>query len=146
MFVHRLPDAKSREGGQSERCPCRRARTPGLTRAGPRGSPMRAAGISGAARTDTAVRFQTVEYRDFRYWGMDASAGRRSGLESSRLVSLTFYGCVVSEDWSQRHRSVPGDLLEIEGWWLPLAEAAKALGMARQTVLPRVQRGELDAV
>src|SRR4051794_20112824 len=80
-------------------------------------------------RNSVGESARSVEYRDFRYWGMDASAGRRSGLESSRLVSLTFYGCVVSEDWSQRHRRVPGDLLEIEGWWLPLAEAAKALGM-----------------
>jgi excisionase family DNA binding protein len=30
--------------------------------------------------------------------------------------------------------------------WLPLAQAAKTLGMARQTVLHKVQRGELDAV
>ena len=27
------------------------------------------------------------------------------------------YGCVVSEDWIGRQRHVPGDLLEIEGWW-----------------------------
>ena len=30
--------------------------------------------------------------------------------------------------------------------WLPLAEAAAALGVARQTVLHKVQRGELAAV
>jgi excisionase family DNA binding protein len=30
--------------------------------------------------------------------------------------------------------------------WLPLDEAAKALGVARQTVLHKVQRGELHAV
>ena len=30
--------------------------------------------------------------------------------------------------------------------WLPLSEAAKALGVARQTVLHKVQRGELAAV
>jgi excisionase family DNA binding protein len=30
--------------------------------------------------------------------------------------------------------------------WLPLTEAAKALGVARQTVLHKVQRGELAAV
>ena len=30
--------------------------------------------------------------------------------------------------------------------WLPLAQAAQALGVARQTVLQKVQRGELDAV
>jgi hypothetical protein len=30
--------------------------------------------------------------------------------------------------------------------WLPLAEAANALGLARQTVLHKVQRGELPAV
>jgi predicted site-specific integrase-resolvase len=30
--------------------------------------------------------------------------------------------------------------------WLPLADAARALGVVRQTVLHRVQRGELKAV
>ena len=30
--------------------------------------------------------------------------------------------------------------------WLPLADAAAALGLARQTVLHKVQRGELPAV
>jgi hypothetical protein len=30
---------------------------------------------------------------------------------------LPGYGCVVSEDWIGRQRHVPGDLLEIEGWW-----------------------------
>ena len=30
--------------------------------------------------------------------------------------------------------------------WLPLAEAARALGVARQTILHKVQRGELRAV
>ena len=30
--------------------------------------------------------------------------------------------------------------------WLPLAQAAEALGLARQTVLHKVQRGELAAV
>jgi hypothetical protein len=30
--------------------------------------------------------------------------------------------------------------------WLPLDAAAKALGIARQTVLHKVQRGELQAV
>jgi excisionase family DNA binding protein len=32
------------------------------------------------------------------------------------------------------------------GGWLSLEEAAKALGVARQTVLHKVQRGELAAV
>ena len=30
--------------------------------------------------------------------------------------------------------------------WLPHAQAAEALGVARQTVLHKVQRGDLDAV
>jgi excisionase family DNA binding protein len=30
--------------------------------------------------------------------------------------------------------------------WLPLDQAANALGVARQTVLHKVQRGELEAV
>ncbi len=41
-----------------------------------------------------------------------------------------------------RQRLVP----DVPTGWLPLAEAAKALGVARQTVLHKVQRGELEAV
>jgi len=41
-----------------------------------------------------------------------------------------------------RQRVVP----EVPDGWLNLAQAAKALGVARQTVLHRVQRGELEAV
>jgi hypothetical protein len=35
---------------------------------------------------------------------------------------------------------------DVPGGWLPLGPAAKALGMARQTVLHKVQRGQLNAV
>jgi DNA invertase Pin-like site-specific DNA recombinase len=41
-----------------------------------------------------------------------------------------------------RERIVP----EVPEGWLDLAQAAKALGVARQTVLHKVQRGELEAV
>lgn len=41
-----------------------------------------------------------------------------------------------------RRRIVP----EVPDGWLPLDQAAKALGVARQTVLHKVQRGELEAV
>ncbi len=41
-----------------------------------------------------------------------------------------------------RHRLVP----EVPEGWLPLDQAAKALGVARQTVVHKVQRGELQAV
>ena len=41
-----------------------------------------------------------------------------------------------------RARFVP----EVPDGYLPLDEAAKRLGCARQTVLHKVQRGELDAV
>jgi DNA invertase Pin-like site-specific DNA recombinase len=41
-----------------------------------------------------------------------------------------------------RQRLVP----EVPEGWLPLSAAAKALGVARQTVLHKVQRGELEAV
>jgi excisionase family DNA binding protein len=41
-----------------------------------------------------------------------------------------------------RARFVP----EVPDGYLPLAEAAKALGVARQTVLHKVQRGELEAI
>jgi excisionase family DNA binding protein len=35
---------------------------------------------------------------------------------------------------------------EVPDGWLRLDQAAKALGVARQTVLHKVQRGELEAV
>ena len=35
---------------------------------------------------------------------------------------------------------------EVPAGWLPLDQAAKVLGIARQTVLHKVQRGELQAV
>ena len=41
-----------------------------------------------------------------------------------------------------RRRVVP----EVPEGWLALDQAAKALGVARQTVLHKVQRGELEAV
>ncbi len=41
-----------------------------------------------------------------------------------------------------RKRIVP----DVPDGWLPLNQAAKALGVARQTVLHKVQRGELEAV
>ena len=41
-----------------------------------------------------------------------------------------------------RARFVP----QVPAGWLGLAEAARALGVARQTVLDRVRRGELRAV
>ena len=43
---------------------------------------------------------------------------------------------------SQRARFVPA----VPDGYLPLDEAAKRLSCARQTVLHKVQRGELDAV
>jgi DNA invertase Pin-like site-specific DNA recombinase/predicted DNA-binding transcriptional regulator AlpA len=45
-------------------------------------------------------------------------------------------------DKTVRDRLAP----EVPEGWLRLADAAKALGMARQTVLHKVQRGELEAV
>ena len=41
-----------------------------------------------------------------------------------------------------RQRIVP----DVPDGWLPLDQAARALGVARQTVLHKVQRGELAAV
>ena len=41
-----------------------------------------------------------------------------------------------------RNRIVP----EVPDGWLPLDQAARSLGVARQTVLHKVQRGELEAV
>lgn len=37
-------------------------------------------------------------------------------------------------------------LPEVRDGWLKLADAARVLGVARQTVLHKVQRGELEAV
>ncbi len=48
----------------------------------------------------------------------------------------------IRVDEQVRRRFVP----EIPDGYLPLAEAAKAIGCARQTVLQKVQRGELEAV
>jgi predicted DNA-binding transcriptional regulator AlpA len=45
-------------------------------------------------------------------------------------------------DKAVRERLAP----EVPEGWLRLADAAKALGLARQTVLHKVQRGELEAV
>jgi excisionase family DNA binding protein len=45
-------------------------------------------------------------------------------------------------DQAVRDRLTP----EVPDGWLRLADAAKALGVARQTVLHKVQRGQLDAV
>jgi excisionase family DNA binding protein len=45
-------------------------------------------------------------------------------------------------DQAVRDRLTP----EVPDGWLRLADAAKALGVARQTVLHKVQRGELEAV
>jgi excisionase family DNA binding protein len=45
-------------------------------------------------------------------------------------------------DQAVRDKIRPG----VPGGWLPLEQAAKALGVARQTVLHKVQRGELAAV
>ena len=45
-------------------------------------------------------------------------------------------------DQAVRDRLAP----EVPEGWLRLADAAKALGVARQTVLHKVQRGELQAV
>ena len=45
-------------------------------------------------------------------------------------------------DQTVRDRLTP----DVPDGWLRLADAARALGVARQTVLHRVQRGELEAV
>jgi len=45
-------------------------------------------------------------------------------------------------DKAVRERLAP----EVPEGWLRLADAARALGLARQTVLHKVQRGELEAV
>jgi excisionase family DNA binding protein len=48
----------------------------------------------------------------------------------------------IRVDQALRDRIRPG----VPDGWLPLGQAAKALGMARQTVLHKVQRGQLNAV
>ena len=60
---------------------------------------------------------------------------RRDGHLRSPRVEAAFRSVL-------RHRFVP----EVPDGYLPLDEAAKRFGCARQTILHKVQRGELDAV
>ena len=60
--------------------------------------------------------------------------GKSAAFAGAVLLSVTLT--------SVRDRLAP----EVPEGWLRLADAAKALGMARQTVLHKVQSGELEAV
>jgi DNA invertase Pin-like site-specific DNA recombinase len=83
-----------------------------------------------------------------------AGAAEELGVDKSTIYRWLRGGFLVGEqltpgapwririDDITRAKIVP----DVPDGWLPLAEAAAALGVARQTVLHKVQRGELDAV
>jgi excisionase family DNA binding protein len=83
-----------------------------------------------------------------------AEAGRLLGVGKVTIYRWLTEGFLTGEqltpgapwririDQSVRDRLAP----EVPEGWLRLADAAKALGVARQTVLHKVQRGELEAV
>lgn len=81
-------------------------------------------------------------------------AERELGVSRNTLYRWLREGFVVGTQLTAEspwHIRIDDDLLsrivpEVPEGWLPLAEAAKVLGVARQTVLHKVQRGELKAV
>ncbi len=83
-------------------------------------------------------------YRAEKILGVDKSTIYRwlkdGFIEGEQLTPAGPWHLRITDDL--RRRIVP----EIPDGWLDLAQAAKALGVARQTVLHKVQRGELEAV
>jgi len=102
-----------------------------------------AAGIAAAPPPDPDGEVVTI-----------AEAAARLGVSTSTIRRWLREGLLPAEQstphapWrirltdEVRRRFVPN----VPDDYLPLAEAAKRLGVARQTVLHRVQRGELEAV
>jgi excisionase family DNA binding protein len=83
-----------------------------------------------------------------------SEAERRLGISRETLYRWLRDGFIIGEQltpgapWRIR---IDRQLLDkikpdMPDGWLTLAQAAKALGLARQTVLHKVQRGELEAV
>ena len=83
-----------------------------------------------------------------------AEAERLLGVSKVTIYRWLRDGFITGEQltagapWRIRIDQVVRDRLapEVPDGWLRLADAAKALGVARQTVLHKVQRGELAAV
>jgi hypothetical protein len=65
-------------------------------------------------------------------------------LTTAAFIAFAVFAFARAPKWTGlvRDRLAP----EVPEGWLRLADAAKALGMARQTVLHKVQSGELEAV
>ena len=80
-------------------------------------------------------------------------AGRQLGVSSATIYRWLRDGFVTGEQLTRGtlagpHRPAapqPGPAQAPDGW-LPLSQAAARLGVARQTVLNKVQRGELNAI
>jgi hypothetical protein len=83
-----------------------------------------------------------------------AEAERLLGVGKATLYRWLKAGFLIGEQltpgapWQIRINQAVRDRLapEVPDGWLKLADAARALGVARQTVLHQVQRGELEAV
>ena len=81
-------------------------------------------------------------------------AGRQLGVSSATIYRWLRDGFVAGEQltpgapWQIRIDQQLRDRLRPQApdGWLPLSQAASKLGVARQTVLNKVQRGELNAV
>ncbi|MGE5290360.1 MAG: hypothetical protein ACM3ML_24870 [Micromonosporaceae bacterium] len=83
-----------------------------------------------------------------------AEAGRQLGVSSATIYRWLRDGFVTGEQltpgapWQIRVDQQLRDRVrpQAPGGWLPLGQAAARLGVARQTVLNKVQRGELNAI
>ena len=83
-----------------------------------------------------------------------AEAGRQLGISSATIYRWLRDGFVIGEQltpgapWRIRIDQQLRDRVQPQApdGWLPLGQAASHLGVARQTVLNKVQRGELNAI
>jgi predicted site-specific integrase-resolvase len=83
-----------------------------------------------------------------------AEAGRQLGVSTATIYRWLRDGFVTGEQltpgapWQVRIDQQLRDRVRPQApdGWLPLGQAAARLGVARQTVLHKVQRGELNAI
>jgi excisionase family DNA binding protein len=101
------------------------------------------AGIPAAPAPDPASELLTVEQaaKELSVSGPTIYRWLRAGLLPGEQITPGATWRIRLTD-EIRGRFVP----DVPDGFVPLAEAAKALGVARQTVLHKVQRGELEAV
>jgi excisionase family DNA binding protein len=101
------------------------------------------AGIPAASPPDPASELHTVEQaaQELSVSGPTIYRWLRAGLLPGEQTTPGAPWRIRLTD-EIRSRFVP----EVPAGFVPLAEAAKALGVARQTVLHKVQRGELEAI